>query len=133
LHGWKVVYLEKHDTKEQAQQRELKIELWKSRIKIQELVAKMISSAGSEYSDYIGNFRDSSPTKLLKKLGSFFLFYNTRNAQSFCHTFVRINYKQWQGSKKTIYQNQKSPLVRSIRPLLSFNMPEIIAGSFTWD
>ena len=37
---WKIVYIEKYDTKEQAQQRELQIKSWKNRSKIQELIAK---------------------------------------------------------------------------------------------
>ena len=40
INDWKVVYQEKYQTKEQAQQRELKIKSWKSRIKIQELISK---------------------------------------------------------------------------------------------
>ena len=40
INDWKVVYQEKYETKEQAQQRELKIKSWKSRIKIQELISK---------------------------------------------------------------------------------------------
>jgi putative endonuclease len=35
---WRVVYVEKYNTKELAQQRELQIKNWKSRIKIQELI-----------------------------------------------------------------------------------------------
>jgi putative endonuclease len=35
---WRVVYVEKYKTKELAQQRELQIKNWKSRIKIQELI-----------------------------------------------------------------------------------------------
>ncbi len=37
---WKVVYIEKYETKEQAHQRELQIKSWKSRIKIQDLISK---------------------------------------------------------------------------------------------
>ena len=37
---WRVVYFEKHQTKELAQQRELQIKSWKSRIKILELISK---------------------------------------------------------------------------------------------
>ena len=37
---WKVVYTENYNTKEEAQQRELKIKSWKSRLKIQELISK---------------------------------------------------------------------------------------------
>ncbi|WP_371134713.1 GIY-YIG nuclease family protein, partial [Flavobacterium sp.] len=40
VNDWKVVYIEKHETKELAQQRELQIKSWKSRIKIQELISK---------------------------------------------------------------------------------------------
>ncbi len=40
INDWNVVYQEKHETKEQAQQRELKIKSWKSRVKIQELISK---------------------------------------------------------------------------------------------
>ncbi len=39
INDWKVVYQEKHETKEQAQQRELKIKSWKSKIKILELIS----------------------------------------------------------------------------------------------
>jgi len=35
---WRVVYFEKYQTKELAQQRELQIKSWKSRIKILELI-----------------------------------------------------------------------------------------------
>ena len=38
VNDWKVVYIEKYETKELAQQRELQIKSWKSRIKIQELI-----------------------------------------------------------------------------------------------
>jgi len=37
---WRVVYFEKYQTKELAQQRELQIKSWKSRIKILELISK---------------------------------------------------------------------------------------------
>jgi putative endonuclease len=37
---WKIAYIEKYETKELAQQRELQIKSWKSRGKIQELIAK---------------------------------------------------------------------------------------------
>ena len=37
---WRVVHIEKYKTKELAQQRELQIKSWKSRIKIQELISK---------------------------------------------------------------------------------------------
>ncbi len=37
---WEVVYTEKYETKEVAMQRELQIKSWKSRLKIQELIAK---------------------------------------------------------------------------------------------
>ena len=40
VNDWKVVYIEKYETKELAQQRELQIKSWKSRIKIQELISK---------------------------------------------------------------------------------------------
>ncbi|MFV8360057.1 GIY-YIG nuclease family protein [Flavobacterium sp. LS1P3] len=40
VNDWKVVYIEKHETKELAQKRELQIKSWKSRIKIQELISK---------------------------------------------------------------------------------------------
>ncbi|TDD74876.1 GIY-YIG nuclease family protein [Flavobacterium caseinilyticum] len=40
VNDWKVVYIKKHETKELAQQRELQIKSWKSRIKIQELISK---------------------------------------------------------------------------------------------
>ena len=40
VNDWKVVYDEKYETKEQAQQRELQIKSWKNRIKIQELISK---------------------------------------------------------------------------------------------
>jgi len=37
---WKVVYNEEYESKEIAQQRELQIKSWKSRVKIIELIAK---------------------------------------------------------------------------------------------
>jgi putative endonuclease len=40
VNDWKVVYIEKYESKEQAQQREIQIKSWKSRIKIQELIVK---------------------------------------------------------------------------------------------
>ena len=40
VNDWKVVHIEKLETKELAQQRELHIKSWKSRIKIQELISK---------------------------------------------------------------------------------------------
>ena len=40
VNDWKVVYIEKYEIKEQALQRELQIKSWKSRLKIQELIAK---------------------------------------------------------------------------------------------
>jgi len=40
VNDWKVVYTEKYETKDIAQQRELQIKSWKSRIKIQELIVK---------------------------------------------------------------------------------------------
>ena len=40
VNDWKVVYIEKYETKELAQKRELQIKSWKSRIKIQELISK---------------------------------------------------------------------------------------------
>ncbi len=40
VNDWKLVYDEKYETKAQAQQRELQIKSWKSRIKIQELISK---------------------------------------------------------------------------------------------
>jgi putative endonuclease len=40
VNDWEVVYLENYNTKEEAQQRELKIKSWKSRIKIQELISQ---------------------------------------------------------------------------------------------
>ncbi|MBC7749940.1 MAG: GIY-YIG nuclease family protein [Methylotenera sp.] len=40
VNDWKVVYIEKYETKELDQQRELLIKSWKSRIKIQELISK---------------------------------------------------------------------------------------------
>ncbi|UOK41784.1 MULTISPECIES: GIY-YIG nuclease family protein [Flavobacterium] len=40
VNDWKIVYIEKYKTKEQAQQRELQIKSWKSKIKIQELIGK---------------------------------------------------------------------------------------------
>ncbi|SCX07262.1 GIY-YIG nuclease family protein [Flavobacterium saliperosum] len=40
VNDWKIVFTEKHETKEQAQQRELQIKSWKSRSKIQELIVK---------------------------------------------------------------------------------------------
>ena len=40
VNDWEVVYIEKYETKELAQQRELQIKSWKSRIKIQELILK---------------------------------------------------------------------------------------------
>lgn len=40
VNDWKIVYTEKYLTKEEARNRELKIKSWKSRIKIQELIAK---------------------------------------------------------------------------------------------
>ncbi len=48
---WKVVYTKNYQTKELAHKRELQIKSWKSRIKIEELISKKISSAGSEHSD----------------------------------------------------------------------------------
>ncbi len=57
VNDWKVVYMEKYKTKELAQQRELPIKSWKSRIKIQELISKKISSAGLEHSNSIGGGR----------------------------------------------------------------------------
>jgi putative endonuclease len=40
VNEWKIIYTEKYETKELAQQRELQIKSWKSRIKIQELISK---------------------------------------------------------------------------------------------
>jgi len=40
VNDWEIIYTEKYSTKEQAQQRELQIKSWKSRIKIQELITK---------------------------------------------------------------------------------------------
>ncbi len=37
---WIIVYTENHISKEEAQYRELQIKSWKSRVKIQELIAK---------------------------------------------------------------------------------------------
>ncbi|KFF04638.1 GIY-YIG nuclease family protein [Flavobacterium reichenbachii] len=37
---WKVVYTQKHETKELAHKRELQIKSWKSRIKIKQLISK---------------------------------------------------------------------------------------------
>lgn len=40
VNDWKVVYTERHTTKEEAYKRELQIKSWKSRIKIEELILK---------------------------------------------------------------------------------------------
>jgi putative endonuclease len=41
VNDWKVVYIEEYETKENAQQRELQIKSWKSRVKIIELITKI--------------------------------------------------------------------------------------------
>jgi putative endonuclease len=40
VNDWKVVYIENYNTKAEAQERELKIKSWKSRVKIQALISK---------------------------------------------------------------------------------------------
>ena len=52
--GWRVVYIESYNSKEEAYKRERQVKRWRNRRRIEELIRshQSLSSAGSEHPDF---------------------------------------------------------------------------------